>query len=85
MNLQTYCEQNGGTSLRGCPVLAQVAIKAECSPDTLYMIAKGHKQCGPILAGKIERATGAAVNRADLRPDIFSMPAKSKPSKREAA
>jgi DNA-binding transcriptional regulator YdaS (Cro superfamily) len=79
MDLHTYCEKNGGSGLRGCSVLASVAIRAECSADTLYMIAKGHKQAGPILAGKIERATSGKVDRYQLRPDIFgAKPAKPK-------
>jgi len=81
MDLQTYCTKNGGTSLRGCPELIQVAVRAECSADTLYMIAKGHKQAGAKLAGAIEQATNGAVTRYDLRPDIFG----EAPTKTEAA
>jgi len=77
MNLQTYCTDNGGTGLRGCPVLAQVASAAECSADTLYMIAKGHKKAGAKLAGALEQATDGAVTRYELRPDVFGeSPAK---------
>lgn len=72
MNLQTYCLQNGGTAIRGCPVLERIAASAKkCSPETLYMIAKGHKRPGPKMAGRIEAATDGAVTRYELRPDVF--------------
>lgn len=71
MNLQTYCTDNGGTGVRGCLVLAQVAQRADCSADTLYMITKGHKQAGAKLAGAIEQATDGRVTRYELRPDVF--------------
>jgi DNA-binding transcriptional regulator YdaS (Cro superfamily) len=74
MNLQTYCEKNGGTALRGCPVLDRVAAAAGCSAATLYMIAKGHKNASAILAGRIEQATEGEVTRYDLRPDVFGGP-----------
>lgn len=71
MDLQTYCKENGGTALRGCPILDRVAARAECSAATLYMIAKGHKNASAILSGKIEAATDGKVTRCDLRPDVF--------------
>lgn len=78
MDLHTYCTENGGTGLRGCPVLTQVGKRAACSSDTLYMIAKGHKRPSALLAGFIEQATGGAVTRQELRPDVFrDLPQKS--------
>jgi hypothetical protein len=71
MNLTNYCEKNGGSALRGCSVLAQVAADADCSHETLYMIAKGHKRAGSLLAGAIDKATRGEVSRYDLRPDVF--------------
>ena len=83
MNLQTYCENNGGTALRGCPVLDRVAADAGCSAATLYMIAKGHKNASAILAGRIEQASAGQVTRFDLRPDVFGEP-PTKPAEQGA-
>lgn len=74
MDLQTYCVQKGGTALRGCPVLTQLATDAGYSAETLYMVSKGHKQAGPLMAAAIDKATHSEVTRADLRPDIFGPP-----------
>lgn len=71
MNLSDYAAKLGGTGTIGCPVLASIAVKAECSAATLYMIAKGHKQASAKLANRIELACGGEVTRHDLRPDIF--------------
>lgn len=71
MDLITYATKNGGTAKIRCPVLAKVAKCAKCSPATLYMIALGHKQASPQLAGRVEGATDGAVTRRDLRPDVF--------------
>lgn len=71
MDLQTYCVEHGGTALRGCPVLAKLADDASCSAETLYMVAKGHKTPGPMLARAIDEASGGQVSRTELRPDIF--------------
>lgn len=71
MNLSDHIEGRGGTATLNCAVLAGIARKAECSPGTLYMIAKGHKTASPKLANRIEKATGGAVSRHDLRPDVF--------------
>ena len=71
MNLSDYAMKQEGTSTIGCPVLASIAVKAECSAATLYMIAKGHKQASAKLAVRIELACSGEVTRHDLRPDIF--------------
>jgi DNA-binding transcriptional regulator YdaS (Cro superfamily) len=71
MDLHAYCEKNGGTGLRGCPVLAQLAATAGYSAETLYMIAKGHKKAGALMASSLDAATNGAVSRHDLRPDVF--------------
>jgi DNA-binding transcriptional regulator YdaS (Cro superfamily) len=71
MNLSDYIVTQGGTATLGCAVLAAIAVKAECSAGTLYMIAKGHKTASAKLANRIEQATGGAVTRHDLRPDVF--------------
>jgi hypothetical protein len=75
MDLQTYCEKNGGTGKRDCPVLAKVAGDSGYSAETLYMVAKGHKTPGPLMAAALDRATGGGVQRAELRPDVFDAPA----------
>lgn len=71
MNLTDYVRDLDGQATLRCPVLARIAHDADCSPATLYMIARGHKLAGPKLAGKIEEATCGAVTRHDLRPDYF--------------
>ncbi len=71
MNLADHIRSQGGTVLIECPVLASLAAACECSHRTLYMIALGHKQAGPLLAGRIENETAGAVARYELRPDVF--------------
>jgi DNA-binding transcriptional regulator YdaS (Cro superfamily) len=75
MNLTEHILAEGGTAKASCPVIAQIAGRAGCSPATLYMIAGGHKKPSAILAGAIADATGGAVTRQDLRPDVFGAPA----------
>lgn len=74
MNLQSYCEENGGTGKRGCPVLAALSSDTSYSAETLYMIATGNKKAGALMAGAIEKATSGAVTRNELRPDVFGEP-----------
>jgi DNA-binding transcriptional regulator YdaS (Cro superfamily) len=81
MNLQSYCEKKGGTSKRGCPVLAVLSASTGYSAETLYMIATGNKKAGALMAGVIENATDGDVTRNELRPDIFG----EAPAKTEAA
>lgn len=81
MNLTEYALGRGGTGTLKCPELESIATAAGCSRETLYLIAKGHKQCGPKLANRIEVATNGEVTRFDLRADLFG-PA---PDQREAA
>lgn len=84
MNLSDYIRAQGGTAKLSCPVIASVALAANCSPNTLYMIQLGHKQAGPALANAIEVATDGEVSRQELRPDIFG-PAAAANDDREAA
>lgn len=81
MKLKTYCELNDGTALRSCPVLARLATDTQYSAETLYMVTKGHKQPGPLMAVAIERATDGEVTRYEQRPDVFG----AMPTSREAA
>lgn len=74
MNLTTYCEEKGGTGKRGCPVLAELSSSTGYSAETLYMVATGNKKAGPHMARDIDQATGGAVPRDELRPDIFEPP-----------
>lgn len=71
MNLTDYAMTNGGTAKIGCQVFADLAERAVCSPAVIYMIALGHKQPSAKLATRIELATGGAVSRRELRPDVF--------------
>jgi DNA-binding transcriptional regulator YdaS (Cro superfamily) len=74
MNLTEHILAQGGTAKASCPVIALIAGLAGCSASTLYMIAGGHKKPSAILAGAIADATGGAVTRQDLRPDVFGQP-----------
>lgn len=71
MNLSNYAVLKGGTAKPGCPVLAQVAQAAGCSPATLYLVSKGHKRASAALVNRIAAATGGAVERRTLRADVF--------------
>lgn len=79
MNLTDYATANGGTAKIGCPVFAEIAKKAGCSPAVIYMIALGHKQPSAKLATRLELATGGGVRRHDLRPDVFGPPPTDQP------
>lgn len=74
MDLSNYAISKGGTAKPGCPVLEQVAQAVGCSPATLYMISKGHKQASAALVNRISSATRGAVERSTLRPDVFDQP-----------
>lgn len=84
MDLKSYAQTNGGTAKRGCPILAQVAQKAGCSIETLYLIATGHKRPSAILARSIAQAANGEVAPCDLRPDVFG-PAPEAAEKGEVA
>lgn len=71
MNLLDFALARGGTGKPGCPAFVELAAKAHCSPDTLYLIALGHKRAGPKLARKIDEASDGRVSRDELRPDVF--------------
>lgn len=71
MNMTQHILDLGGTAKLGCSVIASLASTSQCSAATLYMIALGHKQAGPLLARRIEAATEGKVTIHDLRPDIF--------------
>lgn len=81
MDIRAYIEQHGGTAKRDCPILAQLASASDCSTETLYMIALGHKKASALLSGRISRASDGGVTPSDLRPDIFG----EAPDKSEAA
>lgn len=74
MEIKTYLISRGGNAKRDCPVLAQLAAKAGCTPETLYMVALGHKRPSGALARAIDEASGAVISRYDLRPDVFGSP-----------
>ena len=84
MNLSDHVKQMGGAGTIGCPILAELAQKAECSAGTLYMIARGHKTPGAKLARRIADATNGAVTLHELRADIFSPPASEQEADRAA-
>lgn len=54
---------------------ASLAVEVGCSKAHLSHIMAGRLRPSPQLALRIEQATGGAVSRAVLRPDIFDTPA----------
>lgn len=50
---------------------ARIAAECGISRTWLSQILSGRKVPGPDLAIAIEKATGGAVTRADLRPDYW--------------
>lgn len=71
MDIYSYVKTKGGAGTIGCPEIAALAMAADCSHRTLYMIAMGHKRSSGVLARRIADATGGMVTVHDLRPDIF--------------
>lgn len=65
MNLVDYIKDHGRNAL---------AEAVESVPAYLSQIAHGHRKASPKLALAIERATGGAVSRHELRPDIYPDP-----------
>jgi len=48
-----------------------LADALDVPPAFLYQIATGRRAVPPTLCRDVERATGGAVTRYDLRPDVF--------------
>ena len=84
MNLTEHIQNQGGTAKASCPVIAEIAGRAGCSPSTLYMITGGHKKPSARLAGQIADATGGQVTRHDLRPDVFGPAPDAQPASQVA-
>lgn len=57
---------------RSVPARKQVAEAAGVSYRHLLNVARGDVPCGYALCIALEAATGYAVSRHDLRPDLFS-------------
>jgi len=81
MKLRAYAISQGGTSTTRCPVLTEIAKRAECSVLTLYQISRSHQRPSAKLARRLDEASNGAVSRHELRPDIFDPP----PPQQEAA
>jgi DNA-binding transcriptional regulator YdaS (Cro superfamily) len=54
-----------------CDERKRVAKECGTSVDYLYQLAGKHRNAGHALTRKIEKATGKAVTKEELRPDIF--------------
>lgn len=59
MNLDEYAKENGAVAL---------SKSLGCSLQFFYQLKKGLRAISPHRAVLIERATGGAVTRKDLRP-----------------
>jgi DNA-binding transcriptional regulator YdaS (Cro superfamily) len=53
---------------------AKLASKAGCSQQLISQLLKGEIGVTAEMAMKIDKATGGAVSKHDLRPDIFGAP-----------
>lgn len=71
MNLLTYMHTR---DQRATEVWQEIANAVGSSPAYISQIAYGHRDPSPVLAQEIERATGGAVTRGDLRPDVYGLP-----------
>lgn len=74
MNPEAFCKKN---RLNG----AQFGRRVGISRSLACRLIQGTRKVSPDLAKQIERRTGRAVTRYDLRPDIFG----KKPSKKPRA
>ena len=54
------------------PDRAAFAIRCDTSLGHLTNVAYGYKPCSPELAVSIERESGGAVKRQELRPDDWT-------------
>lgn len=50
---------------------AEMAEHLKISPTWLSLLMRGERRASAALCMKIEKATGGAVKRKDLRPDLF--------------
>ena len=69
-SLQAYFDSERGNQAALARTM-RARYKIKITPQALSAIASGKRIAGPQLAIQIEEATDGAVNRADLRPDIF--------------
>lgn len=78
MDLKTYLELNRLTQ-------ACFAKKINVTQGLIHQFVSGKTRVTAERAVEIERATGGAVTRTDLRPDLFGDPIPAKPRTEEAA
>lgn len=72
MELTEYLRANNLTQ-------QQFAEQSECSPSAISHICTGRRKPSPTKVFRIEKASGNAVTRYDLRPDIYGeMPKRRK-------
>ena len=51
--------------------LESLAKRVGKNPDHLYLIARGHRQAGALLAVALEEQSGGIIKKGDLRPDLW--------------
>jgi DNA-binding transcriptional regulator YdaS (Cro superfamily) len=56
---------------------ATMARRLGITKTWMSLLISGRQKCGPELAVEIEKATGGAVTRESLRPDLFGNGAKN--------
>ena len=57
------------TDVRGAK--SEMAEYLGITPTWMALLISGRRKASPVLAVKIEEATGGLVTRRELRPDIF--------------
>ena len=67
MELREYLDQGHASA-------SQIGEACGVRVQTIGRVANGRRDASPQLAIRVERATGGAVTRQELRPDIFGEP-----------
>ena len=74
MNLKDYCQLH---------TQAKLARNLNVTPAMVYQWLSGRRRIGADTALRIEKATNGAVNRAELRPDLWERPTPPERMERE--
>lgn len=61
------------------PNISKLVLELDRDYSHIHSILKGTGTCGAALAVNIEHATGGAIKRWELRPDLWDPPANPVP------
>lgn len=70
MKLYDFLVKHDGSIARDGKALVSLASKIGRAPETVYQVARGYRQCTPVMAVAIEDATDGQVSAGELRPDL---------------